>query len=106
MPWSIIIVGVFFAAFGLLARLWPCNPGQNRFFNSGMIDDALYWALGIILYGDITLILIKLAVGGDAVTLKAVATGYGRAAALPVWAQRPAIFILTYVLQYWIHRLL
>ncbi len=71
-----------------------------------MIDDALYWALGIILYGDITLILIKLAVGGDAVTLKAVATGYGRAAALPVWAQVLVIFTITDLVQYWIHRLL
>jgi sterol desaturase/sphingolipid hydroxylase (fatty acid hydroxylase superfamily) len=106
MPWSIVIVGVFFALFGLMAWVWPCNAGQRRFFNSEMIDDALYWALGILIYGDATLILIKLAVGGDPVTLKAVTAGYGWAASLPVWAQVLAIFAITDIAQYWIHRLL
>jgi sterol desaturase/sphingolipid hydroxylase (fatty acid hydroxylase superfamily) len=106
MPWSIVIVGVFFLAFGVMARFMPCNPGQPRFFTPEMIDDALYWALGIVLYGDITLILIKLAAGGDPVTLRAVTAGYGWAARMPVWGQVLAIFMITDIIQYWIHRLL
>jgi sterol desaturase/sphingolipid hydroxylase (fatty acid hydroxylase superfamily) len=106
MPWSIISLGVSFLAFGLLARLWPCNPSQPKFFVREMIDDALYWLFAVLVYGDATLLLVKLATGGDAATLKTVTAGYGWAARLPVWGQVAVILILTDIAQYWLHRLL
>jgi len=53
MPWSLINLGVLFVAFGLLARLCPCNPGQPRLVGRDLADNVLYWALGVFAYGDL-----------------------------------------------------
>ena len=106
MLWSLVSLGASFLAFGLLARFFPCNPDQPRFFNREMVDDALYWAFAILVYGDATTILVKLSVGGDPATLKTVTAGYGWAAGLPLWAQVALILVVTDFGQYWMHRLL
>ena len=106
MPWSIIALAVGFVAFGTMARLWPCNPGQGRFLVREMADDALYWAFSVLVYGAAADLLLKLAAAGDPVTLKTLTAGHGWAAAMPLWAQILVILTITDLAQYWLHRLL
>src|SRR5436305_10424168 len=106
MPWSIVVFAASLLAFGVLARLMPCNPGQGRFFVREMVDDALYWAFGILVYGEAANVLLQLATGGNPVTLAAAINGRGWAKAVPLWAQVLAILLITDIAQYWIHRLL
>jgi sterol desaturase/sphingolipid hydroxylase (fatty acid hydroxylase superfamily) len=106
MPWSFISAAVCFLVFGTLARFFPCNPEQPRFINREMVDDALYWGFGLLVYGEVTVLLIRLAVADNAEAMNAIVSGRGWAAALPVWAQVVIILLATDIAQYWLHRAL
>ena len=41
MPWGLIDLAILFVAFGVLAKLTPCNPGQPAFLRRELADDAL-----------------------------------------------------------------
>lgn len=109
MPWGVINLGVMFVAFGLLARLCPCNPGQPRFLGRDLADNALYWAIGIIFYGDLAGLLVRgfAAVAapqrGGALAAHFL-SGYGPAVRAPLVVQALAVLLIMDVIQYWLHR--
>ena len=109
MPWGLINLGALFVAFGLLARLAPCNPGQPRFVGRDLADNALYWALSVFVYGDIAGFLIRsgaAALGPETAkaATAAVFAGYGWATRLPLALQALAVIVVMDVIQYWLHR--
>ena len=109
MPWGMINLGVMFLAFGLLARICPCNSGQPKFVSRDLPDNALYWAAGAFLYGDLTGLFVR---GGAALVAPhqahalaaSILGGYGPAARLPLIAQALAVIVVMDVIQYWLHR--
>jgi sterol desaturase/sphingolipid hydroxylase (fatty acid hydroxylase superfamily) len=107
---ALIELLVMFVAFGLLAKVSACNPGQSAFVSRDLPDNALWWILGVLLYGDVVGLAIRFGASlvfpgrGPAVSQQ-IFTGYGWAAALPLWAQVLAILVVMDFLQYWLHRL-
>ncbi|HWF77756.1 MAG TPA: sterol desaturase family protein [Caulobacteraceae bacterium] len=110
MPWTLINLAVFFLAFGALARLTPCNPGQKAFATRELIDNALWWFAGVLLYGGLADLYIRagasLVLPGPAAKTAAAAIlgGYGPAARLPLVAQAGLMLVAMDVVQYWLHR--
>lgn len=109
MPWGVINLGVMFVAFGLLARLCPCNPGQPRFLSRDLPDNALYWAASIFFYGDLTVLIVRAGAALAAphranALVAAVFAGYGAAARLPLIVQALAVLVVMDFIQYWLHR--
>jgi sterol desaturase/sphingolipid hydroxylase (fatty acid hydroxylase superfamily) len=110
MPYGLINLAVMFVAFGLLARLSPCNPGQPRFVGRDLADNALWWILGVLLYGDLASLYVRFGAGlvfrehGAAVSA-AVLGGYGWAAKAPIAVQALGILVAMDFIQYWLHRL-
>ena len=107
MPWTLLNLAVSFVAFGALARITPCNPGQPAFVTRELADNALYWFTSVLLYGGLADLYIRtgasLAAGGGAAA--AVLAGYGWAARLPLVLQALLALIAMDVVQYWLHRL-
>jgi WD40 repeat protein/sterol desaturase/sphingolipid hydroxylase (fatty acid hydroxylase superfamily) len=93
----------FAVAFGILARLMPCNPGMYWWKDLRAVGaDFLYWfVVPVFLRIGRTLLLIAgllLLFGGrdpDLLPVKG----------LPLWLQCVAILLIQDVLLYWIHRL-
>lgn len=109
MPWGMINLGVMFLAFGLLARICPCNRGQPSFVSRDLPDNALYWAASVFLYGDLTGLFVQAAAAlfapHQAHALAAtILRGYGAAQRLPLIAQALAVIVVMDVIQYWLHR--
>jgi len=113
MPTSLITLAASFAAFGLAARLWPCNPEQPAFVTRDLPDNLLWWALGIVLgayvWGDLSAVYIRAGASlfgaHDAgATVAAVFAGYGWASRLPLVAQALAVLVAMDFVQYWLHR--
>jgi sterol desaturase/sphingolipid hydroxylase (fatty acid hydroxylase superfamily) len=110
MPWSIILVATAFVVFASLSRLTPCNPRQGVVTRE-FPDDVVYYLVGTFLYTGVSAALLKLIVGvffaRDAGGVwQAMQHGYGVAAALPIWLQVLLVFVVTDVIQYWLHRAL
>ncbi|HWA62094.1 MAG TPA: sterol desaturase family protein [Caulobacteraceae bacterium] len=109
MAFTILCLATCFLAFSFLARLAPCNPEQPRFDAAELRDDALYWALSVILYGGVSTWLLHMglsaALGAGAPHAeRTILAGYGWAAALPLAAQCLIVLVLTDIAQYWLHR--
>ena len=110
MPWTLINLAVFFLAFGALARLTPCNPGQRAFPTRELADNALYWFTSVLLYGGLADLYIRTGAGLalPAATAKtataAILGGYGPAARLPLLAQAGLAIVAMDIVQYWLHR--
>jgi sterol desaturase/sphingolipid hydroxylase (fatty acid hydroxylase superfamily) len=108
MSWTLINLAVSFVAFGAMARIMPCNPGQPAFLTRELPDNALYWIMGVLLYGGLADLYIRtgasLAPGGAA-SLTSIEQGYGWAARLPLWAQVLLLMAAMDFVQYWLHRL-
>jgi sterol desaturase/sphingolipid hydroxylase (fatty acid hydroxylase superfamily) len=107
---EMIDLAVSFLAFGIMARLWPCNAGQPRFLTPEFVDNALYSFFGILIYGDLATIYIRAGVGmlfqHDAPgAMAAILAGYGPVGRLPVVVQALAILLGLDFVQYWLHRL-
>jgi sterol desaturase/sphingolipid hydroxylase (fatty acid hydroxylase superfamily) len=96
------------AGFGLLARLFPCNPGQASIFSGPIATDLVYGALGLLYAGLVPagVALMAAAVfGADAPrALDQVRDGYGWLAGLPLWLQVIVLLMATDLAQYWLHR--
>ena len=110
MPAGLIYLAAAFVAFGVLARISPCNPEQRRFVGRDLVDNTLFWFLGLVLYGDIAGAYVRWGVDltfqRDAPEiLSAIEAGYGFAARLPLWAQAVVIIVAMDFIQYWLHRL-
>ncbi len=54
MIWTAITLAGCFLGFGLMARFWPCNPGQRAFFPKGLPDDLLYFLTGLLIYSGLS----------------------------------------------------
>jgi sterol desaturase/sphingolipid hydroxylase (fatty acid hydroxylase superfamily) len=110
LPWTLINLAVAFVAFGLLARLSPCNPAQRRFISRDLADNALFWVMGLLIYGDLASLYIRAGAqlifraDGPAVAAT-ILGGYGWAARLPLIAQAALVIFAMDVVQYWLHRL-
>ena len=110
MPWSIICVGAFFLVFGVLARIWPCNRGQPTFVSKETADNVLYYFVSTLFYTGLTVgvaawLVRAVATPADATAaMKAINSGYGVLHRLPLIAQIAIIFLVTDILQYWLHR--
>jgi sterol desaturase/sphingolipid hydroxylase (fatty acid hydroxylase superfamily) len=109
MPWGLINLGVSFLAFGALAWLTPCNPGQRRFLSRELPDNVLWWFLGVLIYGDIAGFYVRTGVGlvfprSAAALTQAIFAGYGWAARLPLFVQALLVLVAMDIVQYWLHR--
>ena len=109
MPWGLINLAVSFVAFGALAAMRPCNPGQRRFVSRDLPDDALYWLVGLFIYGDLAGFYIRAGAGlvfqaHGAAVAAAIMDGYGWAARLPLPLQAAAVLVAMDFVQYWLHR--
>lgn len=107
---ELIDLAVSFLAFGILARLWPCNPGQPRFLTPELADNVLYSLFGLLIYGDLAGVYIRAGVGvlfqHDAPrAMAAVLAGFGPVGHLPVIVQAIGILLGLDFVQYWLHRL-
>jgi sterol desaturase/sphingolipid hydroxylase (fatty acid hydroxylase superfamily) len=110
MALVLINLAVAFAAFGLLARICPCNPGQRAFFSRDLPDNALYWLLGVLAYGDAAGLMIR---GGAALVFHqagpaisaTLLSGYGWASRAPILLQAALVLVVMDFVQYWLHRL-
>jgi sterol desaturase/sphingolipid hydroxylase (fatty acid hydroxylase superfamily) len=107
LPWSLINLAVSFLAFGVLARISPCNPGQRAFVSRDLADNALYWFLGLLTFGGLAELYIHTGVGltFGARASAAVLAGYGAAARLPLALQAVLVIVVMDFVQYWLHRL-
>jgi sterol desaturase/sphingolipid hydroxylase (fatty acid hydroxylase superfamily) len=110
VPWPLINLAVSFLAFGVLAKISPCNPEQRPFVSRDLADNTLYWFLGVLFLGGLTELYIhtgaRLVFGAGAPAVSAaILQGYGAAARLPIWAQAALVIVAMDFLQYWLHRL-
>jgi sterol desaturase/sphingolipid hydroxylase (fatty acid hydroxylase superfamily) len=107
---TLLNLAISFLAFGLLARLCACNPGQPSFLSRELADNALYWFLGVLFYADLSGMMIR---GGASVIFRghgpaaaaAVASGYGWLPHLPLLVQALLVLVAMDLIQYWMHRL-
>ena len=98
-----------FLGFSLLARFWPCNPGQRAFLPKGLPDDMLYFLTGTLVYTGLSAAILSwvvhLFLAGDAPRmLQAMKAGYGLLPHLPLAVQVLIVLVVTDVFQYWVHR--
>ena len=106
---AVTLLAVCLAGFGLLARLWPCNPGQRSFLSGSIATDLVYGAFGV-LYAGLVPVGVALAVGLVAGpdtprALVEVRAGYGWLVSLPLWLEVLLLLSATDFAQYWLHRL-
>jgi sterol desaturase/sphingolipid hydroxylase (fatty acid hydroxylase superfamily) len=104
----LLYAGLFLAA-GLLARFWPCNPGQPRFVSRELPTDLIYLLTLVLWSGTLTAALVlgvcRLVWGPDALAAReALYAGHGALARLPLWVQIPLILVISDIIQYWLHR--
>jgi sterol desaturase/sphingolipid hydroxylase (fatty acid hydroxylase superfamily) len=106
---ELVLIWACFLAFGVLAKLYPCNPGQPKFISRETPTDLIY--VGMLLLGGgvatsgATAAAFALIYGPDAEAAReAIAQGRGALAALPLWSQILLILVISDVIQYWLHR--
>jgi sterol desaturase/sphingolipid hydroxylase (fatty acid hydroxylase superfamily) len=103
---AIIVQLVFFALFGLLARLWPDQRGQ-AWLRQGLLDDVVYFLLSVLLYGQL---FHWLSAHAADLGWAGAASEHARRAAQDAIRRQPlalqlAAFLLAYdFMQYWLHR--
>lgn len=107
---QLILLCAFFVIFGLLSKLFPCNPGQPRFFSRETPTDVIYVLTLMLASGAAALFatqaLAALVYGANAPSvLQSIKEGRGGLAKLPLWGQCLMILMISDVLQYWAHRL-
>jgi sterol desaturase/sphingolipid hydroxylase (fatty acid hydroxylase superfamily) len=110
VPWPLINLAVSFLAFGLLARMTPCNPGQRSFVGRDLADNALYWFMGVLVFGDIAGFYIRSGAGlllgaGGPAAARTIFAGFGPASRLPLALQAFLVIVAMDFVQYWLHRL-
>ena len=109
MFWTLINLVVAFLAFGAMAKLTPCNPGQRAFVGRDLADNALYWIFGLVFLSGLAEFYLRAGAGllfrddAPAVTA-AIFAGYGPASRLPLVVQAAAMLVTMDFVQYWLHR--
>lgn len=98
-----------FVIFGLLERIFPCNPRQPH-FREDAITDILYAMivplftrmirLGYLVLGAHLIFFSE----SEATIAEYFDNGFGPLAQLPLWAQAAVVFIVSDIILYWTHR--
>lgn len=106
---ELVLLWACFLAFGLLAGLYPCNPGQPRFVSRETPTDLIYLATLVLGSGlaasGLAAAALALICGQDAEAAReAIAEGRGALADLPLWSQILLILLISDLIQYWLHR--
>lgn len=109
MAIQLVLLAGFFVIFGVLSRLYPCNPGQPKFVSRETPTDVIYVLCLLLLSGaaagGLVAGTVALVYGPDApAVLDALRAGQGALAGLPLWAQALLILVVSDVIQYWLHR--
>jgi sterol desaturase/sphingolipid hydroxylase (fatty acid hydroxylase superfamily) len=107
---ALINLVVLFVAFGVLARICPCNPEQPSFAGRNLADNALYWVMALLFYGGAVPLFIYAGAGLIAPReagriADSILSGFGPASHLPLLAQALIIIVAVDFVQYWAHRL-
>ena len=105
---ALLLLSACLMGFGLLSRLFPCNPGQASVLSRPIATDLAYAALGLLYAGLIPAgvsAMIGALFGPDAPRAMAqVRAGYGVLFGLPLWLQVIVLLTATDFVQYWLHR--
>jgi sterol desaturase/sphingolipid hydroxylase (fatty acid hydroxylase superfamily) len=104
LVFAALLLGVCFALFGGLGRLFACNPAQKLFFSRSIGLDLWYCALGV-LYAGVGPALVA-AAGYTPWRIAPLPGLGGWAAAAPIGLQLLTLLIATDFCQYWLHRML
>ena len=106
---QLVLLWACFLAFGVLAKLYPCNPGQPKFISRETPTDLIY--VVTLLFGSgaaasaAAAAALALIYGPDAEAAReAIEEGRGALAGLPLWSQILLILVISDVIQYWLHR--
>ena len=100
----------FFIVFGVLAKIAPCNPEQP-IIRKGMLTDLAYGFIIPVLSRFVNFFLISVGFGivfygtSPEQLTEYFLHGHGYLATLPLWLQAAAVFIISDVLLYWLHRI-
>jgi len=110
MPPVLLNILVSFAAFGLMAKLSPCNSTPRPFVSRDLADNTLYWAFGVFFMSDLSTLFVRggaaalFGPGGPAAAASML-RGYGPASTLPLIVQAALVIVAMDFVQYWLHRL-
>ncbi|HLY80348.1 MAG TPA: sterol desaturase family protein [Caulobacteraceae bacterium] len=97
-----VVLAACFAVFGVLGRLFPCNPGRPLFFSRSIGLDLSYCLFGILYAGVGPLAAAALSASPAGAFLQHL-TG-ALLQRLPTLAQLATLLIATDFAQYWLHR--
>ena len=97
-----VILAACFAVFGVLGRLFPCNPGRPLFFSRSIALDMGYCLFGILYAGVGPLAAAGLGATPAGPFLQHL-TG-AQLQRLPTLAQLTILLVATDFAQYWLHR--
>jgi sterol desaturase/sphingolipid hydroxylase (fatty acid hydroxylase superfamily) len=99
---ALVLLGACFAAFGVLGRLFACNPDQPVFFSRSIGMDLVYCLLGVVhsVAGPVLAALIA-RLGWAALPAPPAMTWLAGA---PTLAQLAVLLVATDFAQYWLHR--
>ena len=97
-----LLLAACFAVFGLLGRLFPCNPGRPVFISKSIGLDLGYCLLGVLYAGIGPLAAAALGATPAGPYLQHL-TG-AQLQRLPTLAQLAVLLVATDFVQYWLHR--
>ena len=109
LTYSIGVVTMLFALFGLLGRITPCNRNQ-KLIQREITVDLWFFFLVPIATRMIQTLYLTAGVGlffhgeSDETIMRYVMQGYGPLGTLPLWLQAAIAFLLSDVILYWLHR--
>ena len=103
IPAALTLLGACAVVFGVLARVFPCNPGQPTFVSRAIGADLAYCLLG----GVYAALGPAVAAGLAALPwrLETPDLTLGLVGRQPLWLQLALYLIVTDFAQYWLHRL-
>ncbi len=108
---SLLWIGYFAVVFGVLTRIWPCNP-ESHYWRSGrqILCDLCYWLIVPLVTRYVKLLFVfvgatlLLQVEGEAAMREYFTRGHGVVGAWPLIIQSLVILVVSDVLLFLIHR--
>lgn len=100
----------FFALFGLLERLMPCNRGHAPLHREFWTNAVYYFVMPVlgrfinVIYTGLGVLIFFRGVPEDEI-MEAITHGRGVLAEMPIWAQSAVVFLASDVILYWTHRI-
>jgi sterol desaturase/sphingolipid hydroxylase (fatty acid hydroxylase superfamily) len=99
----VALLAACFVVFGMLGRLFPCNPGRPLFFSRSIGLDLGYCVFGLLYAGVGPLAAAAFSASPAGPYVRGVAGA--QLAALPTLTQLAILLVATDFAQYWLHRL-